>query len=595
MTTPSIINHLWQSSCFVLLAGLLAFVLRKNSAKIRYWVWLSASLKFLIPFALLVSLGSVVPRPARHPVSVAAPVFPNTIVQIAQPFSTASSTTVPVSTPLDWVPVAIGVVWALGFLAITLARCRSWLGVRAALRTSTPIELPIPVRALITPGAEEPGILGFLRPVLVLPAQLLEHLNPRQLSAILTHEMCHVRRRDNFFAAVHMVVEAIFWFHPLVWWIGSRLVEERELACDEEVLRMGCEPTDYVQGILKVCRFYTESPLPCISGVTGADIKQRLRAILAGGIPRELSGGKKVTLATIGLAALAVPILIGVRNAPAIRAQNAPAITPKFEVASIKPTGRRGGGMMRPWPGRLTASAPLRVLMEAAYHVQPFQIVGGPEWVKIDGYAVDAKASASPEHGQMMLMLQSLLADRFQLRIHRESREMPVYALVPARGGLKLPPPRDGSCVEETADPGARMQPPRQGPTPARIVEQHPDYKVYESAPRCGGLDVPLEAGSWHMRGGKVPMAEFVRALSGMLGLTVTDQTGFSGVFDVDLHFRADGTIAGFPPPPPGAIPAETASPSIFSAVQQLGLRLESTKGPVEMLVIDHVERPSVN
>jgi uncharacterized protein (TIGR03435 family) len=108
-------------------------------------------------------------------------------------------------------------------------------------------------------------------------------------------------------------------------------------------------------------------------------------------------------------------------------------------------------------------------------------------------------------------------------------------------------------------------------------------------------LDVPLEAGSWHMRGGKVPMAEFVRALSGMLGLTVTDQTGFSAVFDVDLHFQADGTIAGFPPPPPGAIPAETASPSIFSAVQQLGLRLESTKGPVEMLVIDHVERPSVN
>src|SRR5438874_308667 len=249
MTTPSIINHLWQSSCFVLLAGLLAFVLRKNSAKMRYCVWLSASLKFLIPFALLVSLGSVVPRPARHPVSVAAPVFPNTIVQIAQPFSTAPSTTVPVRTPLDWVPVAIAVVWPPGFLAITLARWRSWLRVRAALRGSTPIELPIPVRALITPGVEEPGIVGFLRPVLVLPAQLLEHLDPRQLGAILTHEMCHVRRRDNFFAAVHMAVEAIFWFHPLVWWIGSRLLEERELACDEEVLRMGCEPTDYVQGI----------------------------------------------------------------------------------------------------------------------------------------------------------------------------------------------------------------------------------------------------------------------------------------------------------------------------------------------------------
>ena len=105
--------------------------------------------------------------------------------------------------------------------------------------------------------------------------------------------MCHVRRRDNFFAAVHMVVEAIFWFHPLVWWIGSRMVEERELACDEEVLRMGCEPADYVEGILKVCRLYTESPLPCVSGVTGADVKKRLRAILAGGIASELSGEER--------------------------------------------------------------------------------------------------------------------------------------------------------------------------------------------------------------------------------------------------------------------------------------------------------------
>jgi bla regulator protein BlaR1 len=139
MTTSFIINHLWQSSCFALLAGLLTFVLRKNSPKVRYWVWLSASLKFLIPFALLVSLGGVVPRPTRRPMSDAAPVFPNALVQIAQPFSPTLKPTVSAHTQLDWAPVAIGVVWALGFLAIMLARWRSWIGFRAALRTSTPI------------------------------------------------------------------------------------------------------------------------------------------------------------------------------------------------------------------------------------------------------------------------------------------------------------------------------------------------------------------------------------------------------------------------------------------------------------------------
>src|SRR5262249_28307000 len=259
------------------------------------------------------------------------PIFPATLAQIAEPFSPVPRPDVPAHGPMPWMPIAIAVVWALGVLTITLARCRGWLKVRAALRASTPAALPIPLRAVITPGAEEPGIVGFLRPVLVLPAHFLEQLNPQQLGAILTHELCHVRRRDNLFAAVHMVVEAIFWFHPLVWWVGSRLLAERELACDEEVLRTGCEPSDYVEGILKVCRLYTESPLPCVSGVTGADVKKRLRSILEGTIATELSGARKAALAITGLAAVATPILIGVMTAPVIRAQRPPANTPRFE------------------------------------------------------------------------------------------------------------------------------------------------------------------------------------------------------------------------------------------------------------------------
>ena len=215
--------------------------------------------------------------------------------------------------------VTIGVVWAFGCFAILLARWRAWLRLRAALRASTPVDLSIPIRSLITPGTAEPGIVGFLRPVLILPDQFIEHLTPRQLGAILTHELCHAPRRDNLFAAVHMAVEAIFWFHPLVWWVGSRLVEERELACDEEVLRMGCEPTDYLEGILKVCRFHTASPLPCVSGVTGGDVKRRLRTIIAGSIAQELSGPRRAALAIIGLAALAAPIAIGVLIAPVMR------------------------------------------------------------------------------------------------------------------------------------------------------------------------------------------------------------------------------------------------------------------------------------
>jgi bla regulator protein BlaR1 len=591
MTTPFIVNHLWQSSCFALLAGLLAFVLRQNSPKVRYWVWLSASLKFLMPFALLVSLGSVVPRPTPHPVSIAAPVFPNTLVQIAEPLSPTVKATVPAHTPLQWAPVVIGVVWALGFLAITLARCRSWLRVRAALRAGTPIELAIPVRALIAPGAEEPGIVGFLRPVLVLPAQLLERLNPPQLGAILTHELCHVRRRDNFFAAVHMVVEAIFWFHPLVWWIGSRMVEERELACDEEVLRMGCEPADYVEGILKVCRFYLESPLPCISGVTGADVKKRLGAILAGSIAIELSGAKKMTLAAIGLAALAAPVLIGVLNAPAMRAQDARAAAPKFEVVSIKPCQlppQRPGDMYPPRgnssPGRLsTGCFPLLdehgMGLIRAYASNPFTpIDGGPSWIHSAFYEINARAEGSPSVRMMRgPMMQVLLEEHFHLKIHHQTIEGPVYFLSVARGGPKLHPFAEGSCVPYSYEK----------PTPLQPGQEY-----------CRSNISALSPASVELQGGTLD--EFSKLLRPVLDRPVFDKTGISGRFDLRVEFSREGTKMAAEPFLTGeGLPHAsdpTGPPSIFTALQgQLGLRLEPGKGPVETLVIDRIERPTGN
>ncbi len=589
MTTPFIINHLWQSSCFALLAGLLAFVLRKNSPKVRYWVWLSSSLKFLIPFALLVCLGGVVPRPTRHPASDAAPFFPNTLVQIAQPFSPAHKPTVSVHTPLDWAPVAIGVVWVLGFLAIMLGRCRSWLGFRAALRASTPIELPIPIPALLTPGAEEPGVVGFLRPVLVLPAQLLEHLNPRQLGAILTHELCHVHRRDNLFAGVHMMVEAIFWFHPLVWWIGSRMVEERELACDEEVLRMGCEPSDYVEGILTVCRLYVESPLPCISGVTGADVKRRLRAILAANIADELSVARKMTLTAIGLAVFAVPILIGILNAPAIRAQSAAAAVPKWEVVSIKPCEPHQGPMSDMAPGGNSTPGNLRAecfpllnangsgLIRGAYASDPFTpITGAPSWVHSAFYQINAKAEGSPSVATMNgPMMRALLEEYFHLKIHQQTGEGPVFFLTVARGGPKLHSFVAGSCTPPDTSPSNPLPP---GQSYCK-----------------GSMGGTSSLASIEAQG--TTLDDFSSMLFAILGRPVFNKTGIAGRFDIRIEFSREGTrFSPLRPSPDGNSPASDPPDSIFAAVQgQLGLKLEPAKGPVETFVIDHIEKPAGN
>lgn len=158
---------------------------------------------------------------------------------------------------------------------------------------------------------------------------------PPQLKAVLAHELCHARRRDNLTSAVHMIVEAVFWFHPLVWWIGARLVEERERGCDEAVLSLGSEPLDYAEGILTICKSYVESPLSLVSGVTGANLKKRIHAILTGRIAADLNFAKKLALAAAAIATVASPIAVGIMSSPGISAQARPA-APRFETASIK-------------------------------------------------------------------------------------------------------------------------------------------------------------------------------------------------------------------------------------------------------------------
>jgi bla regulator protein BlaR1 len=598
MTAEFIVNHLWQSSCVGLLASLLAFMLRGNSPKVRYWVWLSASLKFLVPWVLLVNLGSLVPWPDHRAASVATSTLPDTLVQIAEPFSPSRYAAVQTQAQTHWGVTALTFLWAAGFIVIAFTRCRSWYGVRAMLRAGTPVKLPIAVPVFVTPGAQEPGVVGFLKPVLVLPALLLERLNPKQLDALLAHELSHVRRRDNFFAALHMVVEAVFWFHPLVWWIGSRMLEERELACDEEVLRLGCEPTDYARGILTVCEHYSEAPLACVSGVTGADIKKRLRAILAGRIAHELNVGKKAVLAAIGLATLAAPIVIGILNAPAMQGQSS-APTPKFEVATVKRCVERRAPGIDSSPGKATVNCTtVANLIDMAYHRYangqfnppwPAMLEGGPAWIRTDAYQIVAKAEDDHASREMMFgpMTQALLEDRFKLKLHRETTEVPVYALTVAKGDSKLREHQEQRCT--VFDPTKPVDPTRSQLTLA------PDQK-----PPCKGISLSRDGQSITLTAEGVSIDQLYMLGGIAVDRPVINKTGITGNFSFRLEFTPDEPIraaqqareGGTPPGPNDPI----GGPSIFTALeQQLGLKLEATKGPAERLVVDSVERPSEN
>ena len=327
-------SHLWQSTLFAAAAGLLTVVLRHNQARVRHWLWLAASYKFLLPFSWLVSIGHRFEWTAAR--TIMPPVFSVVTGAVSGPIFLASlPAATPASTHFPAPVLAIWIVWACGFVVVVGGWAREWLRIRAIARAASPLPLDLPIRVVSTAARLEPGVFGILRPVLLLPEGLADQLTQVQLQAILTHELCHVRRRDNLTAMIHMLVEAIFWFHPLLWWLGARVIDERERACDEEVLQTGSQARAYAESILTVCEFYLGSPLTCISGVTGSNLKKRIEWIMKEQFGVALSARKKLLLAIAGVVALAVPLVAGVLTAPHPRPQV--PLVPSASPASDRP------------------------------------------------------------------------------------------------------------------------------------------------------------------------------------------------------------------------------------------------------------------
>jgi bla regulator protein blaR1 len=581
-------NHLWQSTLFAAVAGLLTLALRKNRAQTRYWVWLVASVKFLVPFSLLVGVGSQL---ARHAAPVLIePSLSYAIEQASQPFTAvlplAAVRGVAEASFIKRIPALLYALWLIGSAALIFSWWRRWRSLRVALRTATPLDLPLGMKALISSAFVEPGVFGVHRPVLLLPAGT-DHLTPSQLKAIVAHELCHVRRRDNLATAIQMGLEALFWFHPLVWWLGARLIEERERACDEEVLLLGNEPEAYAEGILKVCELYLESPLPCASGATGSNLKRRIEAIMTKRTLLKLNFGKKAYLLALGTAALALPVIVGALTVPVIRAQDVAGRQTTdggksaFEVASVKPNNRGGRTLVQALPSRLVmTNFALRRLILLAYGVQDYQLSGDPTWVASDHYDIEAKADGTASAQEMEgPMLQGLLKSRFRLALHRETKQLPIYEMIVAKGGAKLTPAKEGSCVPYRTD----TPPPSVSPT-----EPHTNY--------CG-FRFGADGSNRTMDGTGVSMAllatNLSRTYNSNLGRNVMDATGISGVFDVHLKWTLDDLAVGNPIASDGLAGNQVG---LLTALQeQLGLRLESAKGSVEVLVIDHIERPSEN
>jgi uncharacterized protein (TIGR03435 family) len=265
--------------------------------------------------------------------------------------------------------------------------------------------------------------------------------------------------------------------------------------------------------------------------------------------------------ALVGRMLLAVSLAGSLVSTWQVHAQT-PAASLEFEVASINlidPSESAGGRLELLPGGRFAATnLPLRTIILRAYDVRDYQLLGAPEWLVKDRYAIQAKApQASVSDAQMWLMVRKLLEDRFELKTHRETKELPVFVLGVAKGGPKIQLAKD-SLVQS-------------------------------------GLGV----GRGSITARSTTFANLATALSRLLGRPVIDQTQLSGNYEFKLHFDRSSVGLPFSGPRPDSdatAQPDATEPSIFTAVQeQLGLKLESTKGPVEVLVIDRVEKPSKN
>jgi uncharacterized protein (TIGR03435 family) len=270
---------------------------------------------------------------------------------------------------------------------------------------------------------------------------------------------------------------------------------------------------------------------------------------------------------------------------PPVPAQEPAAGTPTtFEVASVKPNKSGDMRVMISLPpsGRYTATnVPLRLLIRQAYDLQDFQIVNGPNWMASDRFDIVAKApEGTVGPAQTRPMMRALLADRFKLVAHTETREMPIYHLVLARTDGKLGP----SLKESKTDCEALFRSRRGGPPPAMPQPGQPI--------ECGFI-----MGMGTMNVGGMPILELARTLSNQLNRVVLDKTGLTGRYDFQLTFAPEGRGFGPLGPVPGAPepPASDGStPTLVTAIQeQLGLKLDAQRGPVEVLVIDRVDQPT--
>jgi beta-lactamase regulating signal transducer with metallopeptidase domain len=420
----ALVDHLWQSTLFGAAVWSVALLLRTNSAAIRHWLWLLASFKFLVPFSALYSLGAVTVisiSPEIRPSAVAATL--HTLKPILSP---ATVDLAPASAPSSLVSTLF-IVWLFGALGLGLRWLGGWRAAHMIFRAARRAPGASPDTYVIDADIE-PSVARVVHPVVLLPAALLGRLPASQLEAVLAHEREHIERHDILKAQLQRLVETLFWFHPLVWIIGRRLLDERERACDEAVLARGHDPGEYAAGILAVCRHCAAARSRHAVGALAGDLAQRVRQILKSHAPLSLGFAKAFGLTACTLILTGAPLVAGALDEATHRrevaANNALLLRDAAVAVSPATSNTEGPRLKVVGDDVIVRNSSLRELLALAYGVHVSDVKGRGDWLDWPRYDLRASVPSGvrePEDfdpSALRPMVNKLLAAHFDLEVH---------------------------------------------------------------------------------------------------------------------------------------------------------------------------------
>lgn len=608
-----------RSSLVALTAAAVLLLFRIKRAATQHAVWSGVLLIMLTLPAFIVwgprATFSVLPaRPMPAITTPPAPLASEATDTGISPEEFAISHPAPSHFVWNWAAIPIGIYFSM----VCLFVLRLIFGTIAAMRVTAA-------------SCAAPVTVGWLRPRIVLPSRSAEWPQ-QQLDAVLSHERAHVRRRDPLLQWIALFNRAVFWFHPLAWWLERQLSRLAERACDDAVLDEGCDPGEYAHYLLEMARAVQIAGVRVGAGampMPGADLPRRVKDIVSGTRPRRASWRRVTALIFVSTTAVALviaavpsrvertalpsvspslpsaasslpdvlPLAMRKDPLPVLIAQAPPHSQPavattrtSFETASVKmhPPGEipqrvnigtvgrvglsGGPGTTDPTLFRCN-SCPLALLVREAWGLAPYELAFTDPGERYD---ITATVPPGTTKAEMNRMLQNLLEERFKLATHIEKKEVSGYDLFIAKGG-----PKFAEAVE---------QPPSD---PDKPTFDKDGFLERPTAAPVGRLEVGTK-GTVRVRGVSETSADLARRLSFLFNRPVTDRTALPGRYDyaMTIEMSALNSPGTAPPQDPNSpAPALVESPLESLVQPQLGLRLERTKTSIELLVVDHLDK----